>query len=70
MTDPRTPQTRETQPPDPLDQVPAADQAEGVTGGRGSEDAQLLARAAAGEGDVEGDAMLEPRAEPDEPTSD
>lgn len=67
MTDPRTPQTKEAQLPDPLDQVPAANQEEGVTPGRGSEDAQLLAGAAAGEGDVEGDALLDPRAEPDDP---
>lgn len=66
VTDPRTPQTKEAQLPDPLDQVPATDQQEGVIGRRGSEDAQLLAGAAAGEGDVEGDALLDPRAEPDD----
>ncbi len=55
MTDPRTPSTKDAQLPDPLDQTPSAaplqDAAE-----RGSEDAQLLAAAAAPEGDVENEA--------------
>jgi hypothetical protein len=54
MTDPRTPQTKEAQLPDPLDQVPAEARPEEELPPRGSEDAQLLAQAEAGEGDVEG----------------
>jgi len=50
MTDPRTPETKEAQLPDALDQTPAADPA---AGRHGAEDAQLLAGAALGEGDVE-----------------
>lgn len=53
MTDPRTPQTREAQLPDPLDQNPADDRPEETLKPRGSEDAQLLAEAEVGEGDVE-----------------
>jgi hypothetical protein len=53
MTDPRTPQTKEAQLPDPLDQVPAEARPEEALSPRGSEDAQLLAEAEAGEGDVE-----------------
>lgn len=53
MTDPRTPQTREAQLPDPLDQVPADARPEQELRPRGSEDAQLLAEAEAGERDVE-----------------
>ena len=52
MTDPRTPKTREAQLPDALDQQPGETAAE-----RGSEDAQLLAGAAAPEGDVETPAL-------------
>ena len=53
MTDPRTPQTKEAQLPDPLDQTPANEQPEDALQPRGSEDAQLLAEAAAGDKDVE-----------------
>lgn len=53
MTDPRTPQTKEAQLPDPLDQVPAEARPEEELRPRGSEDAQLLAEAEAGERDVE-----------------
>lgn len=53
MTDPRTPPTREAQLPDPLDQNPAEARPEEAIEARGSEDAQLLAGAAAGEGAVE-----------------
>lgn len=53
MPDPRTPQTREAQLPDPLDQVPAEARPEGELQPRGSEDAQLFVEAAAGEGEVE-----------------
>jgi hypothetical protein len=52
MTDPRTPRTKEAQLPDPLDQI-AADAPAPQAEERGSEDAQLLAQAAAPEGDVE-----------------
>jgi hypothetical protein len=52
MTDPRTPPTREAQLPDALDQTPS-DAAPRAAEERGSEDAQLLAGAGAGEGDVE-----------------
>ena len=49
MTDPRTPGTKDARLPDPLDRTPSAappqDAAE-----RGSEDAQLLAGAAAARG--------------------
>jgi hypothetical protein len=51
MTDPRTPQTKEAQLPDPLDQNPA--EADPALVPHGSEDAQLLAGAARGEADVE-----------------
>jgi hypothetical protein len=54
MTDPRTPQTKEAQLPDPLDQNPANDNPEDTLKPRGSGDAQLFAEAEAGEGDVEG----------------
>jgi hypothetical protein len=53
MTDPRTPQTKEAQLPDPLDQAPAGARPGEALQPRGSEDAQLLAEAAAGEEDVE-----------------
>ena len=53
MTDPRTPQTKEAQLPDPLDQAPAEARPEEALSPRGSADAQLLAEAEAGEGDVE-----------------
>ncbi|HVQ09209.1 MAG TPA: hypothetical protein VMS43_12330 [Allosphingosinicella sp.] len=53
MTDPRTPQTKEAQLPDPLDQVPAEARPEEGLRPRGSEDAQLFAGAEAGEQDVE-----------------
>ena len=52
MTDPRTPQTKEAQLPDPLDQNPAGARPDEELQPRGSEDAQLLAEAAA-EKDVE-----------------
>jgi hypothetical protein len=52
MTDPRTPQTREAQLPDALDQIPS-DAPPREAEERGSEDAQLLAGAAQGEADVE-----------------
>jgi hypothetical protein len=55
MTDPRTPQTKEAQLPDPLDQRPAEARPGEELRPRGSEDAQLLAEAEAGEGDVEAD---------------
>jgi len=53
MTDPRTPQTKEAQLPDPLDQTPAGERPEEALQPRGSEDAQLLAGAEAGQTDVE-----------------
>ena len=53
MTDPRTPQTKEAQLPDALDQVPEAHPAQGAGAEHGSEDAQLAAGAAQGEGAVE-----------------
>jgi len=53
MTDPRAPQTKEAQLPDALDQTPAKEQPEDALQPRGSEDAQLLAEAAADEKDVE-----------------
>ena len=53
MTDPRTPETKEAQLPDALDQVPEAHEGEGQAGAHGSEDAALLAGAEQGEGDVE-----------------
>lgn len=53
MTDPRTPRTKEAQLPDPLDQTPAKERPEDALQPRGSEDAQLLAEAEAGEEDVE-----------------
>ena len=53
MTDPRTPQTKEAQLPDPLDQTPAEARPDEALQPRGSEDAQLLAQAQAGEQDVE-----------------
>jgi hypothetical protein len=53
MTDPRTPRTRETQLPDPLDQTPAGERPEDALAPRGSEDAQLFAEAEAGDEDVE-----------------
>lgn len=52
MTDPRTPKTKEAQLPDALDQQPG-ETPPAEAGERGSEDAQLLAGAAAPEGDVE-----------------
>jgi len=53
MTDPRTPPTKEAQLPDALDQSPGDARPEEALTPRGSEDAQLLAEAEAGEGDVE-----------------
>ena len=53
MTDPRTPPTKEAQLPDALDQTPAEARPEDALNPRGSEDAQLLAEAEAGESDVE-----------------
>jgi hypothetical protein len=53
VTDPRTPRTKEAQLPDPLDQTPGDARPEEALTPRGSEDAQLLAEAEAGEGDVE-----------------
>jgi hypothetical protein len=53
MTDPRTPRTKDAQLPDPLDQTPAGERPEAALQPRGSEDAQLLAEAEAGETDVE-----------------
>jgi len=53
MSDPRMPQTKEAQLPDPLDQLPGEARPEEELRPRGSEDAQLLAEAEAGEGDVE-----------------
>ena len=50
MTDPRTPETKEAQLPDPLDQTPEADAG---SAGHGSPDAQLLAGDGQGEADVE-----------------
>jgi hypothetical protein len=58
MTDPRTPQTKEAQLPNPLDQTPANEQPDDALQPRGSEDAQLLAEAAAGEKDVETEDVL------------
>lgn len=54
MTDKRTPQTREAQLPDPLDQTPDERPPADTIQPKGSEDAQLLAEAEAGESDVEG----------------
>jgi hypothetical protein len=51
MTDPRTPQTKEAQLPDPLDQRPAEARPEDDLEPRGSEDAQLLAETEAGAND-------------------
>ena len=53
MSDPRTPRTKEAQLPDPLDQNPADARPDEALEARGSEDAQLLAGAEAGEADVE-----------------
>lgn len=53
MTDPRTPQTKEAQLPDPLNQKPEGDWPEEQLKPRGSEDAQLLAETQAGEKDGE-----------------
>jgi hypothetical protein len=53
MTDPCTPQTKEAQLPDPLNQKPEGGAPEEQLKPRGSEDAQLFAEAEAGEGDVE-----------------
>ena len=53
MTDPRTPATKEAQLPDPLDQTPAEARPDEALQPRGSEDAQLMAEAKAGEEDVE-----------------
>lgn len=47
MTDPRTPQTREAQLPDALDQNPGDARPEDALHPRGSEDAQLIAEAEA-----------------------
>ena len=54
MSDPRMPRTKEAQLPDALDQNPGEERPEEALAPRGSEDAQLLAAAAAGEADVEG----------------
>jgi len=54
MTDPRMPPTKEAQLPDALDQKPDASRERDLTDRKGSEDAQLLSEADAGEGDVEG----------------
>ena len=54
MTDPRTPPTKEAQLPDALDQNPGDARPDDALNPRGSEDAQLLAEAEAGEADVEG----------------
>lgn len=56
MTDPRTPQTREAQLPDALDQTVNADPGGGE---HGSEDARLLAGAEQAEGDVERETVPE-----------
>ena len=64
MTDPRTPPTKEAQLPDDLDQNP--DQSRGLFGQHGSEDAQLLAEAEAGEGKVADDAATADVAPPDD----
>ena len=53
MTDPRTPQTKEAQLPDPLDQTPAEARPDEELQPRGSEDAQLLSEAESGETEVE-----------------
>ena len=50
MTDPRTPKTGEDLLSDPLDQIPDAD---APLGHEGAPDAELLAEAAQGEGDIE-----------------
>jgi hypothetical protein len=57
MTDPRTPQTKEAQLPDPLDQNPG--EADRASDRKGSEDAQLFAGAALEEADVEGETAPE-----------
>ena len=66
MTDPRTPDTREAQLPDALDQVPETHSGEGASGAHGSEDAILLAGATQDEGDVE---QPSPDAEAEPPAS-
>ena len=53
MADPRTPRTKEAQLPDPLNQTPDDARPEEALTPHGSEDAQLLAGAEAGEEDVE-----------------
>ena len=53
MTDPRTPPTKEAQLPDALDQTPGEARPDDALVPRGSEDAQLLAEADAGETNVE-----------------
>jgi len=60
MSDPRTPQTEEAQLPDALDQVPDLHEAEEELAQHGSEDAQLLAGAEAGEEDVEQAGSVQP----------
>ena len=61
MTDPRTPPTKEAQLPDALDQKPGDARPDDALNPHGSEDAQLLAEAEAGEADVES-----PGAEPND----
>jgi hypothetical protein len=53
MTDPRTPDTKEAQLPDALDQTPDAHPAQGAGEEHGSEDAQMRAGADKGGGPVE-----------------
>jgi hypothetical protein len=66
MTDPRTPEGKEAQLPDDLDQNPGIGQSKGLFGQHGSEDAQLIAGANTAEGDVENDAALGQGADSDE----
>jgi hypothetical protein len=53
MTDPRTPESKDAQLPNDLDQTAGAGLSAGLFGQHGSEDAQLLAGAEQAEGDVE-----------------
>jgi len=55
MTDPRTPESKDAQLPDDLDQTAGAGLSAGLFGQHGSEDAQLLADAGQAEGEVEGE---------------
>jgi hypothetical protein len=53
MSDPRSPETKEAQLPDALDQTPDAHPAQGAGAEHGSEDARMMTDADQGEGAVE-----------------